>query len=422
MLAALQPMRQNLLQSHEIISFAYLETLPQPMLKSIVLWSKRILLGIFVLAGISVVALVFTGNSHIFRGISKTYLVGKPNADIDDMYLFDVSTIPADHPQSWALSPRLNQYAPTQVQLNTMDSMQTTAFLVIKADSLIFEQYWRDGGRDVVSNSFSMAKSFTSMMIGKAIDEGYIKSVDQPVGDFIPEYSNGANAQLTIRHLLTMTSGIPFGEDYSNPFGFMAKVYYGTDIEQQTLGYQVEKTPGTFWKYEGGNTLLLGMIIKRSTGRTPSEYFFQKFWSCIGAEHPAYWNLECPGGMEKTFSGFYATARDFARIGKLMLNRGTWANDTLLSPEFVDAAFMPCAVSDEKNEMCSWYGYQWWMGEHQGTAFQCARGMLGQYIIMIPKDQLIIVRLGHKQKPERVRHMPPDIYTYIEAGYAAAGL
>lgn len=393
-----------------------------PMYKTLILWIKRILIILIVLIGLAVVGLMVTGNSHIFRGIAKTYLIGKPNADIDDMYLFDVSTIPADHPQPWALSPRLNQWAPTQEQIDLLDSMQTTAFLVIKNDSLIFEQYWRDGGRDVVSNSFSMAKSFTSMMIGKAIEEGYIQSVDQPVGDFIAEYRDGANAQLTIRHLLTMSSGIPFGEDYSNPFGFMAKVYFGTDMENETIQYGVEKQPGTFWKYEGGNTILLGMIIKRSTGRTPSEYFFQKFWSCIGAEKPAHWNLECPGGMEKTFSGFYSTARDFARIGKLMLNRGVWNNDTLLSPEYVDASFTPCGIPDDKSEKSTWYGYQWWMGEHHGMPFQCARGMLGQYIIMIPQADLIIVRLGHKQNAERIRHMPPDIYTYIDAGFAVAGL
>ncbi|MEN9640280.1 MAG: hypothetical protein RLZZ262_2149, partial [Bacteroidota bacterium] len=381
------------------------------MFKTTILWIKRILLTIIVLIGIGVVALIVTGNSHIFRGVAKTYLIGKPNADIDDMALFDVSTIAADHPQPWALSPRLNQLAPTQEQINLMDTMQTTAFLVIKNDSIIFEQYWRDGGRNVVSNSFSMAKSFTSMMIGKAIEEGYIKSVDQPVGDFIPEYREGANAQLTIRHLLTMSSGIPFGEDYSNPFGFMAKVYFGTDMEEETIKYGVEKQPGTFWKYEGGNTILLGMIIKRSTGRSPSDYFFQKFWSCIGAEQPAHWNLECVGGMEKTFSGFYSTARDFARIGKLMLNRGVWNNDTLLSPSYVDASFTAANIPDEKNESSSWYGYQWWLGEHKGIPFQSARGMLGQYVIMIPQADLIIVRLGHKQNKERVNHMPPDIYT-----------
>jgi CubicO group peptidase (beta-lactamase class C family) len=392
------------------------------MLHTTLLWTKRILVVLFITLGLGVVLLLVTGNGHIFRGLSKTYLIGKPNADIDDMPLFDVSQIPADMPQPWPLSASLNQRAPNQRQSHLLDSLETTAFLVFKSDSLLFEQYWRDGSRETVSNSFSMAKSFTSMMIGKAIDEGYIKSVDQPVGDFIEEFKSGANASLTIKHLLTMTSGIPFGEDYSNPFGFMAKVYFGTDIESTTLEYEVEKTPGSFWVYEGGNTILLGMIIKRSTGRTPSEYFFQKFWSCVGAEHTAHWNLECPKGMEKTFSGFYATARDYARIGKLMMHDGIWGKDTLLSPRYVEESFIPCQVPDKKQEACYWYGYQWWVGEHKGVQFQCARGMLGQYIIMIPEAEMVVVRLGHKQSKDRIRHMTVDLYDYIDAAYEIAQL
>jgi CubicO group peptidase (beta-lactamase class C family) len=385
-------------------------------------WIKRLSIGLIVLTGLLVVGLFATGNGHIFAGFSKTYLIGKPNPDIDDKALFDVSIIPSDLANPWPLSPALNQLAPSADQLLLMDTMQTTAFLVFHRDTLVFEQYWMDGGREVVSNSFSMAKSFTSMLIGKAIDEGFIKNVDQPVGDFLPEFKTGSNAALTIRHLLTMTSGIPFGEAYFNPFGYMAKAYYGSDLISATEGYAVEKTPGTFWVYEGGNTVLLGLIVKEATGRQPSEYFFQKFWSCVGAEYPAYWNLDRAGGMEKTFSGFYATARDYGRIGKLMMNQGVWDKDTLLSPQWVADSFTSCMVPDHRNQPASWYGLQWWIGQYQNEPFYSARGLRGQYIIMMPKQDLVVVRLGHKQSKERVENMPPDIFVYMDAAKAVAGI
>jgi hypothetical protein len=391
------------------------------MLQKSLLWAKRLLLSVFLLFGLLVVGLMVTDNSHVFTGFSKTYLIGKPIPDIDDMPMFDVSNIQADLPVAWPLSPRLNQTAPSKAQWSLMESMETTAFLVFHKDTLLFEQYWLDGGRDVVNNSFSMAKSFTSMMIGKAIDEGYIQSIDQPVGDFLAEFKDGKNGELTIRHLLSMTSGIPFGEDYGNPLGYMAKAYYGNDLLGATKGFSVERTPGTFWAYEGGNTVLLGMIIKEVTGRTPSEYFFQKFWSCIGAEKDAHWNLDKPNGFEKTFSGFYATARDYARVGKLMMNRGIWQSDTLLSPSYIDECFKPCMAKDEDEVPCTWYGLQWWMGQHQGLNFQSARGLRGQYIIMIPELDLLVVRLGHKEGKERVAHMPSDLLVYIEAARNISG-
>jgi CubicO group peptidase (beta-lactamase class C family) len=259
-----------------------------------------------------------------------------------------------------------------------------------------------------------MAKSFTAMLVGKAIEEGYIASLDQKVGDFLPEFTEGKNASLTVRHLLQMASGIPFGESYSSPFGYMAKSYFGHHLAEETMKYSVVKDPGSLWAYEGGNSVLLGMIIQKATGRTVSEYFFQKIWSCIGAEHMAHWNLDKKGGIEKTFSGYYATARDFARIGKLYMHDGVWDNDTILSPEFVRLCLTPNNVPDENGEACSWYGLHWWLGKNRGEDFFSCRGMRGQYIVGLPSENLVLVRLGHQQKSERVGHMPPDLYAYIE--------
>jgi CubicO group peptidase (beta-lactamase class C family) len=377
-------------------------------------WLKRIFIALAVIIVLLIIGLKISGNGHILTGITKTYLIGKSKPDIDDLSGSCVRIIPADRPEPWPLSKRygLDQIPAEYVQ--QVDSFETTALLVFRDDSLLYERYWDDYSDTTHSNSFSMAKSFTAMCIGKAIDDGYIKSVDQPVGDFIPEFKEGKAASLTIKHLLQMVSGIPFGESYSSPFGYMARAYYGDDLLGETMKYTVQQEPGTLWSYEGGNTVLLGEIIKRATGRTASDYFFQKFWSCIGAEHKAYWSIDHEGGIERTFSGFYATARDFARIGKLYEHQGVWGNDTLLSPEYVRASLTPCEVPDSKGENTFWYGYQWWLGTHENVPFFSCRGMRGQYIIVVPEQHLIVVRLGHNQSKERENHMPPDMLMYLK--------
>lgn len=375
---------------------------------------KIVLITLVSLIVLGIAGLYISGNKHMLTGIRQTYLIGKNKPDIFDMKYFDVSTIKADHGEPWPMHKRYNLMAMNAEEMAMMDSLQTTAFLVFKNDSLLFEKYWKNTDVETTSNSFSMAKSFTSILIGKAIDEGYIKSVDQKVGDFIPEYSQGKDAELTIKNLLQMTSGIPFGESYNSPFGYMARAYYGKDLPEETFKYHVEREPGTYWIYEGGNTVLLGMILEKATGRTVSDYFFQKVWSCIGAEHDTYWNLDHTGGLEKTYTGVYATARDFARIGKLYMHDGVWDNDTLISPEYVRESLTPCGVPDSTGAPTTWYGYQWWLGEHEGSPLFSARGMRGQYIVVLPKEQLILVRIGHLQVKERKNNMPTDLYQYLD--------
>lgn len=377
-----------------------------------------IVLASLVLVGI--IGLYATGNKHVLTGLRQTYLLGKSKPDIFDMKYFDVTTIKADHPEPWPMHVRYNLMALSPADLAFVDSMQTTAFLVFKNDSLLFEKYFENTDVETTSNSFSMAKSFTSILIGKAIDEGYIKSVDQKVGDFLPQYASGMDAELTIKQLLQMSSGIPFGESYSSPMGYMARAYFGKDLPAETFKYHVEKTPGTYWIYEGGNTVLLGMIVEKATGRTLSDYFFQKIWSCIGAEHDTYWNLDHAGGMEKPYTGVYATARDYARIGKLYMHDGVWDNDTVISPEFVRQSLTPCNIPDSTGAPTSWYGYQWWLGEHDGSPLFSARGLRGQYIVVLPKEKLMLVRIGHEQVKERKNNMPTDLFRYLDIAKSLA--
>jgi CubicO group peptidase (beta-lactamase class C family) len=379
---------------------------------------KKILTGLLIFLVLAVLGLWATGNQHMLRGLRSTYLIGKSKPDIDDMAYFDLSVIKADKPEAWPKHANFGKLAISEDQKKYLDSFQTTAFLVFQHDSLLLENYFENTDSNTVSNSFSMAKSLVGVLIGVAIDEGYIKSVDQPVSDFLPEYKEGLNAKLTIKHLLQMSSGIPFGESYGNPMGYMAKAYFGDNLIEITKPYKVTIEPGSGWIYEGGNTVLLGEILIKATGRSVSDYFHQKIWSCIGAEHDAYWNLDREGGMEKVFSGFYATARDFARMGMLYEHNGVLGPDTLVSPEYVKASLTPCMNPDispikQKVENCYWYGYQWWMGDCDGHPFYCLKGLRGQYVVVVPDFDIIVVRMGHEQSKEREKHHPVDLFEYV---------
>jgi CubicO group peptidase (beta-lactamase class C family) len=379
---------------------------------------KKILTGLLIFLVLAVLGLWATGNQHMLRGLRSTYLIGKSKPDIDDMAYFDLSVIKADKPEAWPKHANFGKLAISEDQKKYLDSFQTTAFLVFQHDSLLLENYFENTDSSTVSNSFSMAKSLVGVLIGVAIDEGYIKSVDQPVSDFLPEYKDGLNAKLTIKHLLQMSSGIPFGESYGNPMGYMAKAYFGDNLIEITKPYKVTIEPGSGWIYEGGNTVLLGEILIKATGRSVSDYFHQKIWSCIGAEHDAYWNLDREGGMEKVFSGFYATARDFARMGMLFEHNGILGPDTLVSPEYVKASLTPCMNPDispvkQKVENCYWYGYQWWMGDCDGHPFYCMKGLRGQYVVVVPDFDIIVVRMGHEQSKEREKHHPVDLFEYV---------
>jgi CubicO group peptidase (beta-lactamase class C family) len=180
------------------------------------------------------------------------------------------------------------------------------------------------------------------------------------------------------------------------------------------LDYHVQVEPGTLWAYEGGNTVLLGMILEKVTGMSVSDYCAQKLWGPIGAEHDAYWNLDHAAGIEKTFSGFYATARDFARLGLLFLHDGEANGDAVISSSWVGESLMPHLVADEKAESCTWYGKQWWLGEYKGHSFFACRGLRGQYVVGIPDLDIVVVRLGHTQSKERIQHMPADLFRYLD--------
>lgn len=275
---------------------------------------------------------------------------------------------------------------------DVLKKTETVAFLVIRNDSIINESYFNEYDEASIVASFSMSKSITSILIGCAIDDGLIKSVDEPITNYIPELEAQGFEKVHIEHLLQMTSGIKFNEGYFNPFGKVATYYYGKDLRKEILKLTLEIEPGTEFKYKSGNSQLLGVVLERALkDKTISAYLEEKLWQPMGMEYDASWSIDSQkSGLEKTFCCLNARAIDFAKIGRLYLNKGNWEGKQLVSEEWV----LESIKRSNLNGSANYYQYQWWLPYNNGSFM--AEGILGQFIYVYPEKNLIIVRLGKK--------------------------
>lgn len=269
---------------------------------------------------------------------------------------------------------------------------KTVAYLIIKEDSIIYERYLMNKDSSSVIPSFSMAKSYTSALIGCAIKDGLIQSVDEPITNYIPELKPNGFDSITIRHLLQMTSGIKFKESYKDPFGEAAKLYYGNDAKKYCKELELIETPGTQFRYNSGNTQLLGWVLQRALkGETITHYLDRRIWFRLEPEFDGSWSVDkSENGLEKTFCCLNATARDFAKFGRLYLNNGMWNGKEIIPAEWVKESLRP----ELKDGGVDYYKYQWWIRNKNGEDAFMAWGHLGQYIYVYPSKKLIIVRLG----------------------------
>jgi len=377
---------------------------------------------LIILLILNLIIIIF-GKTYLYKGIANTYLKGLSGPTAFEYKIFDNSEVKAGNFQKWNISKSYNTKTVSDAHLKEFASMNTIAFVVIKNDSVLHEQYWDGFGEDSHTNSFSMAKSFTSILIGMAIDDGFIKSVDQPVGDFLPEFKNGENAQLTIKNLLTMSSGINFDEDYVNPFAYPAAAYYGSDIKKLTYKYKVTSEPGKTFDYLSGNTELLGFILEKATGKTISNYASEKLWKPIGAKYSAFWSLDHKDGMEKTYCCFNSNALDFGRIGELYLDGGKWNGKQIISPEYVSNSIKPADLIDDFGKKNIKYGYCWWLiPNYKGHDIFYCRGLMGQYILCIPDLKMVVVHLGNKREIKIPFHdHSADVFYYIDAALEMYG-
>ena len=372
----------------------------------------KYLLIIFVAINLLV---LISGKSWMYKAISITYLKGHTSSYIHDYVHFPANTVENGEHQEWPISSDYNNTDLPDFIKEINNSLGTTAFMVIINDSIRHEQYWHGYSADTMSNSFSMAKSWVSTLIGVAIKEGKIKHVNQQVCDFLPDFCEGRNAELTIKDLLTMSSGLNWTEDYYNPIGQTAEAYYGGDLKGLVMGLKVVETPGKVFKYHSSCTQLLTFILETATKKTISEYASEKLWQPMGAKHPALWNTDIEEGDEKAFCCINSNARDFARLGKLFIHQGNWNGSQILDSSYVNNATSVADLLDKDGNKNVNYGYQFWLSNYKGLDIYYARGLWGQYVICIPENNMIVVRLGRKFGELREDGHHDDFYQYIDA-------
>lgn len=390
------------------------------------------IVGLLILVNLFI---VLSGRFYLYKGIRNTYLEGRSGPGIYDLSIFPYSKIhKADETDKWIKAKAYNAYNLSKQEVDFINSIDTKAFLVFKNDSIIFENYYDEHRSSTVSNSFSAAKTVVALLIGIAIEEGKIKSLDEPIGNYLPAYNSNGKEKITIRHLLMMSSGLDWQESGANPLSENAESYYGTDLLGLVNRQKSIEVPGKKFNYQSGNSQLLGFIIEKAIGKSVSEYTQEKIWKRIGTEHEAYWSLDQENGDEKSFCCLYATAKDFGRLGKLILSNGRWKDQQIVPSWFMKEMVQTPALSTEEGIVNMRYGLHIWTYQGDKTPIYYCRGIKGQYIISIPSENLVIVRLGMKRNdnfviPEdkkgdkayckvnnpKVGH-PSDFFTFLRLG------
>ncbi len=275
-----------------------------------------------------------------------------------------------------------------------MKETKTSAMLVIRDDVIKYEEYFFGGDKNTVFSSNSMGKSFVSALMGIAVSEGYIHSVDDPLGKYIPEFVGTDLEDIPIKACLQMASGIDFNED-TDMSGFSLRTLLGTPAMKVIAKYGVQEAPYTYRRYLSINTEILGQVIKNATGQGLGAYMQEKLWKKIGSEHDAYWTLS--NGTELANGGLSISLRDYARFARLYLNEGIYNGEQVISKDWVRDSFdisadysKPGANDDGYNAIG--YGYQWWVPEGEQGEFM-AIGVYGQFIYVNPANRVIIVKV-----------------------------
>jgi len=278
-----------------------------------------------------------------------------------------------------------------QYALNTLlPETNTVAFLIIKEDVILMERYYQEYDESRRSLAFSMSKSFLSILIGAAVDDGLIESVSQPVTDYVPELIAAGYDRVSIRHLLQMTSGMDYVEVEGQDTSLHNRLYYTTRLEHELLRLDLAQEPGQGFSYKSGENALLGLILSRAIApKTITAYTQERLWEPLGMEYDGAWNLDSENGLEKTWCCLSATARDYAKLGRLYLHGGDWNGEQIIPADWVEQSTMV-----DTGEGSVWnYQYQWWLVSETGGDFT-TMGHLGQFVYVNPAENVIIVRLG----------------------------
>jgi len=321
-------------------------------------------------------------------------------------------------PQYWPLDSNFNKGVIADSLLQIMDSNDTHAFLVFQDGKLLYEKYWDGYTPKTLSGSFSAAKSIISLLIGIALDEGKIKSLEEPVGNYVPHFKEAGLEKVRIKDLLTMSSGTNYKESDKSYFSLNAYGYYGDDEEYMVNKMAFKEPAGQHWEYRSGDTQVLGLIVEKVFGQNISNLVSERFLKPMGAEEDALWLLDGAKKHEKAFCCFNGVARDYARFGELILHNGNWKGKQIVSEKYVKEATTPASYLKDPNENenpVDFYGYQYWMAQEQGHDIVFQNGLFGQYVYVIRDKNAVVVRLGESKVTKPIHHHQPEIFAYAAA-------
>ncbi len=291
------------------------------------------------------------------------------------------------------------------------ETLDSFSLIVHQGAGIQFETYWHDFGPDDVTETYSMAKSVTGLMVGFAISDGFIQSIDDPVTRYVPEWSGKALDTLTVRHLLQMTSGLEhYRFDFrllQNPFNKAIRLFIGSDMEKAILRFGITAEPGSEFNYNSANSQLLMLILQRVLDRSYADYVSEKFWQPLGAKSAELW-MDREGGMPKAYSFFQARPRDWLRIGLAMKNNGMVNGRQVIPKDWVAQMRAP-SPNNLKYGLHVWIGSPYVpsrrynmntsVGVMQSEPFLTDDvvffdGGGGQRVYVIPSADLAIVRTG----------------------------
>jgi len=337
------------------------------------------------------------------------YKMKRTKADITDYKYFEnIEISKSSSPQPWPIHKNYNLIQETKNLKKTHAKLGTIAYLIIKNDSIWHEKYYKNYNQNSYSNSFSMAKSIVSATMGKAIKDGYFKNIDDKVGFYIEGYSEGFAAELTIGDLSSMSSGLDWDESYTNIFGVTAKSYITSELNELIKSRSIIEEPGKNFKYYSASTQLLAMSIEKATENKISNLVQEWFVEPLGFENNALWQIDGAKNKSiKAYCCFNSNARDFARFGKLYKDFGKWNGIQILDSSFVVKSIKP------RFEKSPEYGYGFWLGKINENNFFAMRGILGQYVIVLPEKNIMVVRLGQRNL-EKNNDRPKDFDIYLK--------
>jgi len=276
----------------------------------------------------------------------------------------------------------------------------TAALLIIQNGKIKYENYWLTGGPDEHWFSFSMAKSFISALIGIAIHQKYINSIEDKITFYVPQLKNSAYDNVRIKDILQMSSGASWNEDYGDPnsdINRSARIFaIGGSLDEFTSSLEKELEPGSFNRYNSTDTQALGMLLREATGASITEYMQKMLWEPIGAEKNGYWIVDSEN-MEMAYAGFMATARDYAKLGELYRLKGNLNNKQIIPSEWIELSTKPDGPhllpgDNPLSDFPLGYGFQWWIPDNSDDF--SAIGVYNQFIYVSPKNNTVIVKLS----------------------------